>query len=85
MVSLYLDCINSGESNHDYGLLSKLDKSLTDNESIYHSFRGASSTQVQTVEYGVIPKGHHFIQVKYLKDHVTASGYDSLQFKIRFE
>ena len=85
-----LDCINSGESNYDYGIISQLDKtlsiSITDDGStgttnVLKNFKGASSTSVQTVEL-TVPKGEHFIYVKYRKDSSGDNDNDTLQFKV---
>lgn len=91
---MYVDCINSGESNYDYGILSNLNQSLvnsytadTSTTLVKKSFKGLSSTSVQTVSYDLstLSTGNHFIQIKYRKDSSSDSGNDSLQFKIRFE
>ena len=85
-----LDCINSGESSYDYGIISQLDKtlstSITDDgnsgtTNVLKNFKGASSTNVQTVTF-TVPKGEHFIYVKYRKDSSSDSGNDTLQFKV---
>ena len=88
--NLYLDCINSGESNYDYGILSNVDTELkltntADTTGIFWSFKGKSSTDVQTVDYGILEAGEHFIYIKYRKDESGNSGNDSLQFKLRME
>ena len=87
--TLYLDCINSGENNFDYGILSKVDETLSlsysADSSYFKSFKGLSSTSVKTVNYGVLSAGEHFIYVKYRKDSSASSGNDSLQFKVRLE
>lgn len=88
--TMYLDCINSGESSYDFGILSNLDTTLTtsyyqDTSNVFKSFKGLSSTEVQTVDYGVIEAGEHYIYVKYIKDNSGNSGNDSLQFQVRFE
>ncbi len=88
--NLYLDCISSGESSYDYGILSNVDTTLTsssseDSSNIFKSFKWLSSTNVQTVDYGVIPAGERFIYIKFIKDAGSNSGNDSLQFKVRIE
>ena len=88
--TLYLDCINSGEANYDFGILSNVDTMLAlsaniDTTNVFKSFKGASSTDVQTVEYGAIEAGEHYIYVKFRKDGSGNSGNDSLQFKVRME
>ena len=86
---LYLDCVNYAEGNYDYGILSKIDTTLgTTNaadSNYFKSFKGASSTAVQTVDYGAVEAGEHFIYVKFLKDSSGNSGNDRLYFKVRFE
>lgn len=83
--------INYAESRYDYGLLSDIDKTLTNNASadsstagsnnVYWSGYSNASSSVQNVTY-TIPSGEHFIYVKYFKDSYTDSNNDSLQFKI---
>ena len=87
---MYVDCINYGESYFDYGILSNVDTTLelsntADSTNVKQSFSGKQSTDVQTVDYGVLTAGEHYIYVKYRKDYADNSGYDSLQFKVRFE
>ena len=85
---LYFDCINSGESSYDYGLLGAINQELAKNNtadaSVKQSFKGKSSTSVQTVEYDDAT-GNCFIDVKFIKDMSSNSGNDSLQFKVRIE
>ena len=85
--NLYLDCINSAESGYDYGILSNIDQtlSLSTSDSNYYKKFTSSSTSIQTVNYGVLEAGEHFIYVKYRKDGSVNSGNDSLQFQVRFE
>ena len=82
---LTLSCISYGENNYDYGILSKLDTTLSSSssaDSSYHkSFRGASSASAVTVTYGV-PAGEHFIYIKYRKDGSGVSGTDTFKFKV---
>ena len=87
---IYFDCINSGESNYDFGILSKVNTALSLSSSedsadnYFKSFKGQSSTNVQTVEYTDAVDGC-FIQVKYRKDGSGDQDNDTLQFKVRFE
>lgn len=85
-----LDCINSGESNYDYGIISQIDKTLTTSTNddgntgstnVLKNFKGASSSAVQTVTL-TVPAGEHFIYVKYRKDSSGDQGNDTLQFKV---
>ena len=87
---LYLDCINSGESNYDFGLISNVDETLTtsyatDIFGVFKSFIGQSSTSVTTIDMGVVEEGDHFIYIKFRKDGSGNNGNDSLQFKVRIE
>ena len=91
---VYIDCINSGESNTDFGILSEVNKELLlnntiDTANVKKSFKGLSSTEIQTVEYDdAITTGaseNCSIYVKFRKDGSGAAGNDSLQFKVRFE
>jgi hypothetical protein len=87
-MNVYLDCINSGESGYDYGLISKPDTplalsgSIDDSSKLLHSFYGSSSTNIQTIDCGAI---EGTIYVKYRKDGSGNSGNDSLQFTVRIE
>lgn len=88
--NLYLDCINSSEFSYDFGLLSEVNAPLsldyeTDTDNVFKSFRGINNTNIQSIDYGVLPAGEHYIYVKYKKDFSDAQGRDSLQFKVRFE
>lgn len=87
--TMYIDCINYAESGYDYGILSKLDTTLTlshsaDSTNVYRNFKSSNSANVQTVTYEV-PSGEHFIYIKFIKDTSTNNNNDSLQFKIRIE
>ena len=87
---LVLECINSGESNYDYGIISQPDVQLsesyeddgaTGSAKVFKSFKGESSTNPVQI---TIPsdEGSHFITIKFRKDSSTAEGNDSLQFKV---
>ena len=87
---LYLDCINYAETNYDFGILSELDKTLqmsatVDSTNVKKNFKGSSRPSVQTVDYGQIVKGSHYIYIKFRKDSAASSNYDSLKFKVRTE
>ena len=87
--TVYIDCISYGENNYDYGILSNVNTTLTqsnsvDSSNVKKSFKGAASTNVQTVEY-TDAVDDCYIQIKYIKDNSQSSGNDSLQFKVRFE
>ena len=87
---LYFDCINSGESNYDFGILSKVNTALSlsssgdSSSSYFKSFKGQSSTDIKVAEY-TDAIGDCFIQVKFIKDGSGDQGNDTLQFKVRFE
>ena len=88
--NLVLECINSGETDFDYGLISQPDVQLsestkddgaTGSANVFHNFKGQSSTNPVQL---TIPsdKGSHFITIKFRKDSSSAEGNDSLQFKV---
>lgn len=86
---IILDCINSGESNYDFGIISNIDQTLSSSSAVdstcFYSFKGKSSSSVQTVTIPVPDYNEHFITIKYRKDEGGASENDSLQFKVRFQ
>ena len=88
--NLVLECINSGDSNYDYGIISQPDVQLgestsddgaTGSTNVFHNFKGESSTNPVQL---TIPSdgGSHFITIKYRKDGSVNRGNDSLQFKV---
>lgn len=88
--NLVLECINSGESNYDYGIISQPDVLLsesyeddgaTGSTKVFKNFKGESSTNPVQL---TIPsdEGSHFITIKFRKDGSSAQGNDSLQFKV---
>lgn len=87
--NIVFTCINSAESNYDYGILGKLDIALnttTNTDSAYEkSFKDSSQTVAQTYTYTSVAMGEHFIDVKYVKDGSQSLGIDSLQFKIEIQ
>lgn len=81
-----INCINSGEANHDFGLISEVDTMLSmdnsaDSTGVFKSFYGQSSTSVVPIQM-TIPAGEHFVCVKFKKDGSTSSGNDTLQFDV---
>ena len=87
---LVLECINSGESNFDYGIISQPDVLLSESASddgatgstkVFKNFKGQSSTNPVQL---TIPSdgGSHFITIKFRKDSSGNEGNDSLQFKV---
>lgn len=87
---LYVDCINYAESSYDFGILSNLNTSLllsdsADTTNVKKSFKGSSSSAIQTVSYGSLSAGNYYIYIKFIKDVSQSSNNDSLQFKIRIE
>lgn len=88
--NLVLECINSGESDYDYGIISQPDVQLSESTSndgatgstkVFKNFKSQSSTNPVQI---VIPsdKGSHFITIKYIKDSRGDYGNDSLQFRV---
>ena len=88
---IIFDCINSGEANYDYGMISKINTTLgtTNNEdsasNLFVSFKGQSSTNVVSKSYPVSAVAACYFTLKYRKDSSGDQGNDSLQFKVRFE
>ena len=85
------DCINSGEANYDYGMISKINTTLgtTNSEdsasNLFVNFKGQSSTNVVTKSYPIDSVAACFFTLKFRKDGSGDQGNDSLQFKVRFE
>ena len=88
--NLVLECINYGESNYDYGIISQPDVQLsestkndgeTGSAKVFKNFSGQSSANPVQL---TIPsdEGSHFITIKYKKDGSGDNGNDSLQFKV---
>lgn len=80
-------CINYAESNYDFGLLGTLDTTMNTSYSdvstgVVKSFKGSSSSNIQTYVYSNVSAGNHFIDVKYRKDSSQSSNNDSLQFTV---
>ena len=88
--NLVLECINMGERNYDYGIISQPDVQLSESTSddgatgttnVFHNFKSESSEN--PVQLTILSdKGSHFITIKYRKDGSGDTGYDSLQFKV---
>lgn len=86
------DVISNGESNYDFGIFSKIGKTLdfsasedTDTSIVYQSYKGKASAEVVQLTYENVEAGEYFITVKYKKDSSGDNGYDSLQFKLNDE
>ena len=88
--TITLQCINSGEANYDYGLISQVDQTLsastnddgsTGSTAVLKNFKGASSTTPVSLSI-TIPAGEHFIYCKFRKDGSGDQGNDSLQFMV---
>jgi hypothetical protein len=81
--------INSGESNYDYGIISKVNTTLaltnTADSNNFANFKGSSSTSAKTKEL-TDAKNYDacWYYIKFRKDGGGNSGNDSFQFKISF-
>lgn len=78
--------INSGETNYDFGIVSKLNTTLTlssgtDSEDSYLLKCTESSTAVKTLPLGIVDG---FYYIKYKKDGSENQDNDSFRFKITF-
>ena len=90
-----IEYINYAEANYDYGLFGKLDTTVatdgltassgssspSDSTSNYQLAMCSDSASPQTITY-TVPTGSHYIDIKYGKDDASASGSDSLQWKV---
>ena len=81
-----LQCISYGENNYDFGILSTINNTLDasnkiDSANVKKSFKGSSSTSVQSVSYSGVKVGD-YIYVKYRKDTSVNKYNDTLQFKV---
>ena len=88
---IIFDCINSGEANYDFGMISKINTTLSTNNdedsasNLFVNFKGQSSTNVVTKTYPISAVAACFFTLKFRKDGSGDKGNDSLQFKVRFE
>lgn len=88
---IIFDCINSGEADFDFGMISKINTTLSttnDEDSasnLFVNFKGQSSTSVVTKTYPISAVAACFFTLKFRKDGSGDKGNDSLQFKVRFE
>ena len=88
---IIFDCINSGEENYDFGMISKINTTLSTTNSedsvsnLFANFKGLSSTNVVTRTYPISAVAACFFTLKFIKDSNGDQGNDSLQFKVRFE
>ena len=85
-LNLQLAYINYAEANYDFGILSTLDKTLVmsntaDSSNVALSCKGASSSSVKYFTYSV-PKGEHFVYIKFRKDGSGNSNNDTFKFKV---
>ena len=89
--NIIFDCINSGEGSYDFGMISKINTTLSTTNSedsasnLFANFKGLSSTNVVTRTYPISAVAACFFTLKFRKDSSSDSGNDSLQFKVRFE
>ena len=83
----YILYTSSDEARYDYAIFGILDTALVTSNSedtstrVYHSGKGESSPDEQTLTY-TIPAGSHFFDIKYRKDTSYGYGNDTLQFRI---
>lgn len=82
---IILRCINSSESEYDYGLISELNtelsmSSVNDGENVLYSFKGINSADPIDVPLSIPGNTVSWITVKYIKDGSNSSGND--RFKI---
>lgn len=84
-----IEYMQDSENGYDYGIFSKLDTELSDNNSadssnvVEKSLINISATTPQQFVYKNVSSGNHFICVKYRKDSSQSSNTDTLQFRIK--
>ena len=81
------ECISSGESNCDYGIVSQLDceleKSNSNDSDKLRDFSGdENQNRAINVDYFVHDPGEHFVTIKYIKDVSVNNGEDCFKFRI---
>lgn len=79
-------CISYGESNYDFGIISKLNTSLAPNNvadtlNVLKSFKGESSANPVDIELN-IPAGNSFFTFKYIKYNSGNNGGDYFKIKV---
>lgn len=91
--SVTFECINSGESGYDYGIISQLNQVLAKSTSgdtsttlVKKSFKDLSSLNPVDVVYDGLTVGETYtITVKFRKDANGDQGNDSFQFRVKGE
>jgi hypothetical protein len=84
--NVYMDYINYAEANYDYGLVSKLNTTLTssstaDTSNVLLNCKSNSSASSKTLDLGKV-EGYYY--VKFIKDSSQHKNNDSFKFTIRF-
>lgn len=86
---LIIDCINFAEKGYDYGIISNVDKELSNASSadsstttVFHSFKSENSSSVVRLTIPDIPSGDHFIEIKFIKDSSGNQNNDDFRFKV---
>jgi hypothetical protein len=83
---VYVQYVSSGESNYDYGIISKADKDLSQSANedassdlVAVNANGKPSTETKTVCIGDVDAGDHYFTAKFRKDGSGDQGNDSLR------
>ena len=76
--------INSGEVNYDYGIVSRLNETLSLSNTADSNYLLRCTSSSATAKEQPLGKVDGFYYIKYIKDGSTNSGNDSFQFKITF-
>lgn len=83
---VYVQYVSSGEPNYDYGIISKVDKELsqsgdgdTASDLVAVNAQGHPSTETKTVCIGDADAGDHYFTAKFRKDGSGDQGNDSLR------
>lgn len=83
---VYVQYVSSGESDYDYGIISKADKDLSQlvneeapSDLVAVNAKGKPSTETKTVCIGDVDAGNHYFTAKFRKDGSGDQGNDSLR------
>jgi surface protein len=82
---LKLTYLQSSESGYDYGVIGKVDTSLskdTSNGSYYMTLKSKTITTPESTVIEGLSAGDHFIDIKYKKDGSGNTGTDTFQIKV---
>lgn len=88
-ITLEITSNSYSEKLHDYGLISKLDKTLSANNTADTSYEAkiasTSDTDYTTTSFDILGDDiEHFIELKYIKDSSVNKNNDNFKFKYNY-